>query len=330
MHRLVLDQFGADAPFRLEEVPSPPLGPNEVRIAVSAASINPVDTKIRGGRYAGIANTPVVLGCDVAGDVIEIGAAVRGFAPGDRVYGCAGGLTGRDGAYASEMRADYRLLAKMPANLSYREAAALPLVTITAWEALIERAKVQPGERVLVHGAAGGVGHIGVQLAHAAGAIVDATVSSPQKAAIARDLGAVETIDYRATPVADYVAARTGGAGYDVVFDTIGTANIAPSLAAVGANGRVATIVAHDAAPDLGQLMDHNATLHVVFMLVPMLRDRDLERHGDILVRAARLVEAGRLKSLLDPERFTLDQAGAAHAKLLSGQAVGKLVLDIG
>ncbi|MBX9881317.1 MAG: zinc-binding dehydrogenase [Sphingomonas sp.] len=330
MQRLVLDSLGPDAPFRLEEAPSAPLGPNEVRIAVRAAGINPIDTKIRGGAYGDIANTPVVLGCDLAGEITEIGAAVPGFAPGDHVYGCAGGLIGRDGSYASEMRADHRLLARMPANLSFREAAALPLVTITAWEALIERAKVQPGERVLVHGAAGGVGHVGVQLAHLAGAIVDATASSPDKALIARELGAAHAIEYRSTPVADYVAARTGGAGYDVVFDTIGNANIATSIAAVATNGRVATILARDTALDLGPLMPHNATLHVVFMLVPMLRDRDLERHGDILTRAARLVEAGRLKPLLDPERFTLADAGAAHAKLASGKAVGKLVLDIG
>ena len=330
MQRLVLDSLGPDAPFRLEEAPSAPLGPNEVRIAVGAAGINPIDTKIRGGAYGDIANAPVVLGCDVAGEITEIGTAVPGFAPGDHVYGCAGGLIGRDGSYASEMRADHRLLARMPANLSFREAAALPLVTITAWEALIERAKIQPGERVLVHGAAGGVGHVGVQLAHLAGAIVDATASSPDKALIARELGAAHAIEYRSTPVADYVAARTGGAGYDVVFDTIGNANIATSIAAVATNGRVATILARDTALDLGPLMPHNATLHVVFMLVPMLRDRDLERHGDILTRAARLVEAGRLKPLLDPERFTLADAGAAHAKLASGKAVGKLVLDIG
>lgn len=330
MQRLVLDSLGPDAPFRLEEAPSAPLGPNEVRIAVRAAGINPIDTKIRGGAHGDIANTPVVLGCDVAGEITDVGAAVPGFAPGDHVYGCAGGLIGRDGSYASEMRADHRLLARMPANLSFREAAALPLVTITAWEALIERAKVQPGERVLVHGAAGGVGHVGVQLAHLAGAIVDATASSPDKALIARELGAAHAIEYRRTPVADYVAARTGGAGYDVVFDTIGNANIATSIAAVATNGRVATILARDTALDLGPLMLHNATLHVVFMLVPMLRDRDLERHGDILTRAARLVEAGRLKPLLDPERFTLADAGAAHAKLASGKAVGKLVLDIG
>jgi NADPH:quinone reductase len=330
MQRLVLDSLGPDAPFRLEEAPSAPLGPNEVRIAVRAAGINPIDTKIRGGAYGDIANTPVVLGCDVAGEITDVGAAVPGFVPGEHVYGCAGGLIGRDGSYASEMRADHRLLARMPANLSFREAAALPLVTITAWEALIERAKVQPGERVLVHGAAGGVGHVGVQLAHLAGAIVDATASSPDKALIARELGAAHAIEYRSTPVADYVAARTGGAGYDVVFDTIGNANIATSIAAVATNGRVATILARDTALDLGPLMPHNATLHVVFMLVPMLRDRDLERHGDILTRAARLVEAGRLKPLLDPERFTLADAGAAHAKLASGKAVGKLVLDIG
>lgn len=227
------------------------------------------------------------------------------------------------------MVADARLIARKPESLTFREAAALPLVFITAWESLVDRARVQPGDLVLVHGAAGGVGHVGVQLARALGGIVHATVSSDSKAATARDLGADRTINYRSTDVKSYVASETGGRGYDVVFDTIGGDNIQPSIEAVAFNGRVATIVSMGASADLTTLMPRNASLHVIFMLVPMLNDRDLERHGEILRRLTLLVEGGRIRPLLDDMRFALDEVGAAHARLTSGQAVGKLVLDI-
>ena len=190
MQQMILDRLGTDAPFRRVDATPRALGPNEVRIRVHAASINPVDTKIRSGLLADIAPNPAVLGCDVAGVVTEVGAAVKTIAVGDKVYGCAGGLVGRDGAYATEMVADARLIARKPESLTFREAAALPLVFITAWESLVDRARVRPGDLVLVHGAAGGVGHVGVQLARALGGIVHATVSTDSKAAIARDLGA--------------------------------------------------------------------------------------------------------------------------------------------
>lgn len=240
MQRLVLDSLGPDAPFRLEEAPSAPLGPNEVRIAVRAAGINPIDTKIRGGAYGDIANTPVVLGCDVAGEITDVGAAVPGFAPGNHVYGCAGGLIGRDGSYASEMRADHRLLARMPANLSFREAAALPLVTITAWEALIERAKVQPGERVLVHGAAGGVGLAGVEIAHALGARVIARAGVAKHATL-RARGAEALLD-SSLPFRDAVVEITGGQGVSCVLDTLGGPVFDDSLRALGDGGTLVTI----------------------------------------------------------------------------------------
>lgn len=329
MKQMTLKNFAPDAPFIAVEAAPRPLGTNDVRIAIHAASINPLDTKQRSGAYASIVNDQAVLGADVAGVITEVGAAVTGFAIGDRVYGCAGGLTGRDGAYATEMAADFRLIAHAPQSLTLREAAALPLVAITAWEALVDRAPVKPGDLVLVHGAAGGVGHIGVQLARAMGSIVHATVSSEAKAAIARDLGADVAIDYRAQTVADYVAQATGGRGYDVVFDTIGGNNIQPSIEAVGDNGNVVTIVSGGASADLSNLMPHNASLHVVFMLVPMLRNRDLERHGDILARIARLVDGGRVKPVVDPARFMLDDLATAHDHLTSGKAIGKVVIDV-
>ena len=308
MKAMLLESLGPDRPFTAVDRPSRPLGANQVRIAVRAAGINPVDAKIRNGAGT-FAPVPHILGCDVAGVVTEVGATVGRFAVGDKVYGCAGGVRGHDGSYAEEMAADARLLAHKPASLSFREAAALPLVAITAWEALVERAQVSPGELVLVHGGIGGVGHVGVQLARA--------------------LGAHRTIDYRISTVGQYVERETAGRGYDVVFDTIGGANIAPSLEAVAVNGRVATIVSAGAAPDLTPLHLKNASLHAILMLIPMITGRDYERHGTILERVAALVEAGALKPLLDPVRFTLDEAGAAHERLQSGRATGKLVLDV-
>jgi NADPH:quinone reductase-like Zn-dependent oxidoreductase len=329
MQAAILDRLGPDEPFRLVDLPDAAPGPGEVRLEVRAASVNVVDTKIRAGMADIAPDAPILLGCDVAGIVEAVGPGVTRFAVGDEVYGCAGGVKGRDGAYRARMIADARLLAHRPANLSFAEAAALPLVGITAWEALVERAAVRPGERVLVHGGTGGVGHVGVQLARALGAIVDATVSSEHKAQIATSLGADATIDYRRTPVADYLAAQTGGRGYDVVFDTIGGDNIAPALEALAMNGRCVSIVSLGARPDLTPLHLKNARLDLVFMLLPMLTGEGLERHGAILERLASLVEAGRLIPLLDEQRFTLAEIGAAHARLGSGQAIGKVVVEM-
>ena len=328
MKAMLLENLGADQPFVAVDRPSRPLGPNEVRIAVHAAGINPVDVKIRNGAGT-FAPVPHILGCDVAGVVMEIGPGVSRFAVGDEVFGCAGGIKGHDGSYAEEMVADARLLALKPARLGFREAGAMPLVSITAWEALVDRAQVKPGERVLVHGGAGGVGHVGVQLARAMGAVVHTTVSSAEKAEIARQLGAHAVINYRDRTVGSYVEDETGGRGYDIVFDTIGGPNIAPSLEAVAINGRVATIVSAGASPDLTPLHLKNASLHAILMLIPMMTRRDYERHGTILERIAALVETGSLKPLLDSRRFGLEEVGAAHDRLKSGEAVGKIVLDV-
>lgn len=329
MKAMKLEALGAEQPFvPFTYVPREPQA-NQVSLQVKAASVNVVDTKIRGGMEAIAPEAPIVLGCDVAGVVEQVGPGVSGFAVGDPVYGCVGGLKGRDGTFAEHILADARLLAPKPKTLDFRQAAALPLVAITAWEALIDRLDVQPGERVLVHGGTGGVGHLGVQLAKARGAIVHATVSSEAKATQATALGADAVINYREETVADYTARLTGGAGYDAVFDTVGGPNIAPSLEALAVNGRVATIVSLESAPDLSALHLKNASLHVVFMLIPMLTDQDLERHGTLLRRLGALVDAGRVKPLIDHARFSLETLGAAFDHLESGRAVGKIVIDI-
>lgn len=329
MKAMSLAALGADQPFEAVTLPDREPGPGEVAIAVSATSVNVVDTKIRGGMDAIAPDAPIVLGCDVAGVVTAVGPGVTRFEEGDAVYGCAGGVKGHGGAYAERMVADARLLARKPERLSFREAAALPLVAITAWEALVDRARVQPGERVLVHGGTGGVGHVGIQLARAMGAIVHTTVSTDDKAAMAKRLGAHETIHYPSTTPSAYVDRLTRGEGYDVVFDTVGAENIAPSLEALAVDGRCVSIVSLETAPDLTPLHLKNASLHVVFMLIPLLTGIGRERHGQILARLASMVDAGAIAPLLDETRFTLEEIGAAHDRLTSGQAVGKVVVEI-
>lgn len=329
MKAQILHRFGSVENFRLEEVPAPEPKPGYLRIAVKATSVNPVDTKIRRAGPPWAPDLPAPLGFDVAGMVDAVGDGVTGFAVGDAVYGCAGSVRGETGADAEYMLADARFLARKPATLDFRQAAALPLVTITAWEALFDRARIEPGQTVLVHGGAGGVGHIAVQLAASHGARVFATVSSDEKAWIARDLGAEATINYRGEMVESYVRRLTGGAGFDVVLDATGGSDPEPSFQAARLNGQVVTIVSEYRA-DLGTMHRKGLSLHVVFMLIPLIHGIGRARHGEILRLAGELVDAGRLRPLLDPERFALADLARAHTKLESGKAVGKLVIDVG
>ncbi|MDZ4732675.1 MAG: zinc-dependent alcohol dehydrogenase family protein [Nitrospirota bacterium] len=329
MKAMRLKRLGKGEPFELFDKPDADPGSGEVAIRVHAASVNVVDTKIRAG-FADIApEDPIILGCDVAGVVTATGPGVTRFSVGDEVYGCAGGVKGRDGAYSERMVTDERLLAKKPASLSFRQAAALPLVAITAWEALVDRAQVQPGETVLVHGGTGGVGHIGVQLAKAMGAIVHTTVGTAENAEIAKSLGADRTILYRQQSVAKYVGELTNGRGYDVVFDTVGGLNIAPSIEALATHGRCATTVSVGTSPDLSGLHTKNASLHVIFMLLPMLTGQGLEHHGTIMERVSALADHERISPLLDDARFRLEETGAAHDRLTSGHATGKVVIAV-
>lgn len=309
-------------------MPKPETKAGHVLIRVDATSVNPVDYKLRGGSIPGVTPaSPTVLHGDAAGVVEEVGEGVSGFSVGDEVYGCAGGFAGMPGgALAEYLLADADLLAHKPASLTMREAAALPLVAITAWEALISRARVSPGENVLVHGATGGVGHVAIQLASAAGAQVFATGSSEEKLKLARDLGANAGINYREKSVEDYVSEHTGGRGFDLVFDTVGDENLVRSFEAVRPEGQVASIVTHETY-DLSPLHDKSLSLHVVLMLIPLVSGEGRARHGQILSRITRMVEAGRLRPLVDEERFGLFDAADAHHRLESGEAVGKVTL---
>lgn len=326
MRAQVLATPGGADQLHMADVPAPALKPGHVLIRVAASAVNPVDIKIRGGLPIG-PDLPAILGCDVAGTIEAVGAGVEGLAPGDAVYGCAGGVKGQGGSLAELMLADARLIAPKPASLSMRAAAALPLVSITAWDGL-DRAGVRAGDHVLVHGGTGGVGHVAVQLAKARGARVAATVSSAEAARTVCELGADDAINRQQEQPAAYVQRLTGGRGFDVVVDTVGGPNLDLSFGAAAPNGRVVATAARS-THDLSPLHGKGLSLHVVFMLLPMLRDEGREKHGRILRELATLVEAGKVRPLLDPHRFDLAHAAEAHRHLESGKAVGKVVVEI-
>lgn len=328
MKAMILEEYGVEAQFKPADLEKPTVRPGHVVIRVAATSVNTVDTMIRqmGSELPLTPSLPAILGMDFAGTIEEVGKGVAGFAPGDEVYGCAGGLLDLQGALAEYMLADARLIAHKPKTLSMREAAALPLVAITAYEGLV-RAQVGPAQTVLVHGGAGGVGHVAVQLAKFFGAEVFATGSGAAKIEIIEGYGAT-AIDYRTETVADYVAKHTDGAGYDVVFDTIGGAHMATSFEAAALNGHVSSTVSM-VELDLTQAHFKGLSLHVVFMLIPMIHDHKREAHHAILSKVSEIVDAGGLKPLLDDRRYSLAEAGAAQDRLTSGNAIGKVVVEI-
>lgn len=328
MKAMILNQYGADARFDMTDLPTPVAGAGEVLVRVAASSVNTVDTMIwQMGKALPLSpDLPAVLGMDFAGTVEAVGEGVSGFAPGDEVYGCAGGLADLQGALAEYMVADARLIAHKPQRLSMREAAALPLVGITAQEGL-QRAQARAGQKVLVHGGTGGVGHVAVQLARHLGAEVYATVSGDKARGILAEYGATP-IDYRTEKVADYVQQHTDGAGFDVVFDTVGGANMLNSFEAAALNAHVSSTVAL-LELDLTGAHFKGLSLHVVFMLIPMLHNVGRAEHGAILARLAEIADAGALTPLLDESRFTLAEVGQAYQRLTSGQAVGKVVVEL-
>lgn len=326
MKAMILRTYG-EAEFELADVEKPAVEPGHVLVEIAASSVNTVDTMIRrmGKELPLSPDAPAILGMDFAGTVVAVGEGVAGYSPGDEVYGCAGGLADLPGTLAEFISADADLIALKPTTLSMREAAALPLVAITAYEGL-SRAGVKAGQKVLVHGGSGGVGHVALQLAKHFGAEVYSTGGGEDQLRLIQELGATP-INYLSEAVADYVATHTDGAGFDVVFDSVGGANMAKSFEAAALNAQVASTVAM-CELDLTLAHFKGLSLHVVFMLIPMLHDHRRADHAEILRKVAEVVDAGGLKPLLDETNFTLEEVGQAHARLESKQARGKVVVS--
>jgi NADPH2:quinone reductase len=325
MQAAILD--GAKQPFRLASVERPKPGPEQALVKIQASGVNPLDLKIRAGQAAHARHPfPAILGIDLVGTVQAVGPEVATFREGDEVYGMTGGVGGLQGSLAENAAVDAALLARKPSNLTMREAAALPLIFITAWEGLVDRAHVQAGQKVLVHGGAGGVGQMAVQLARSVGAEVFATGSAKSTAFIGQN-GAIP-IDYNAMTVEDYVAKYTGGRGFDVIYDTVGGTTLDASFNAVRRFGHVVSALGwgtHALAP----LSFKGATYSGIFTLLPLLTNEGRAHHGEILREATRLVEAGKLRPRIDPRHFGLNEAGEAHAVIEDRSAEDKIVIDI-
>ncbi|TXF85999.1 zinc-dependent alcohol dehydrogenase family protein [Neolewinella aurantiaca] len=327
MKAMLINTYGETAKFEATEVDKPKTKEGHVLVKIAASSINTIDLMIRNmGKDLPLSpDLPASLGMDFAGVVEEVGEGVDGYSVGDEVYGCAGGLANLPGTLADYIVADSNLIALKPKNLSMREAAALPLVGITAYEGLT-RAGVGEGQKVLIHGGSGGVGHLAVQLAKYFGADVYSTEGDETRLKLVEKLGAT-TINYKAEAVEDYVAKHTGGAGFDVVFDTVGGPNLTNSFDAAALNGQVATTVSL-LEIDLSTVHFKGLSLHVVFMLIPMLNNFKKEKHGEILSKLAKIIEAGHVTPVVDEHKFSLTEAGEAHRFLESGQAIGKVVVE--
>ncbi|MBI4936860.1 MAG: zinc-dependent alcohol dehydrogenase family protein [Nitrosomonadales bacterium] len=322
--------------LQLRDIPRPDLpSPHHVRVKLAAAGVNPLDTKLRVKPVYFPDKLPAILGCDGAGIVEETGSAVTRFKAGDAVYFCNGGLGGNlggePGNYAEYTTVHEDFCAAKPANISLRDSAALPLVLITAWEALVERANLQAEQTVLIHAAAGGVGHIAVQLAHYLGARIAVTVSGASKAGLAQGLGAEKIMNYREQDFVQEALDWTGGRGVDVVLDTVGGDTFLRSFSAARIAGRVVSLLSTPLSLADAQLARlRNLSLCYELMLTPQVMKLHAERvrQRKILERGAQLVAAGKLGVLVS-HTLPLENAAQAHRLIEAGGVTGKIVLTM-
>ncbi len=333
MKAVVMTAAGPADVLKVQDVPGPQLeGDRDILVRLYAAGINPIDTKLRDHGNFYPEQNPAILGCDGAGIVEAVASGVQTLNVGDEVYFCHGGLGGPHGNYAEYIAIDERFVAKKPTSLSFVEAAAAPLVLITAWEALYDRTRLQTGQKVLIQAGSGGVGHVAIQLAKLKGAEVATTVSTPEKAEFVRQLGADLTIMYKQQNVTEAVMAWTDGEGADIGFDTVGDKIFYDTCEAVRLYGDVVTIL--EPSPEHGTLKTarlRNQSISLELMLTPMLQNRMKEQQNQakILQQCSRLFDEGKLKIEVG-KTYPLEQAVAAHQLLETGSMQGKIVLTIG
>lgn len=331
MKAVMMRTAGGVEVLQQEEIAEPSLTtPSQIKVRLHAAGINPIDTKVRSRGVFFDDGLPAVLGCDGAGVVTEAGEAVTQFKVGDKVWFCHGGLGREQGNYAQVTVIEAVEVCAMPRNLDFVHAAAGPLVLLTAWEALFDRAQLTSGQSVLIHAGAGGVGHVAIQLAKQRGARVATTVGSSEKAEFVRELGADLVINYREQ---DFVAAIydwTEGQGVDVAFDTVGPAVFQASIPAVAHYGALVTLLDPGKDVDWKEARTRNLRFGFELMLTPMLRELPQARAHqiDILKSCKRMIENAQLQ-LQVSHVLPLEQAAQAHSLIEQGSTRGKIVLRI-
>ncbi|AXG81762.1 NADP-dependent oxidoreductase [Streptomyces paludis] len=333
MKTFMIERYGDPAGVRAGEAAEPPVGADDVLVRIHAASVNPLDLRIRDGDFKAILpyRLPLVLGNDLAGVVVGVGASVTRFAVGDEVY--ARPDKDRIGTFAERIAVHQDDVAAKPATLTMAEAASLPLVALTAWQALVERARVRPGQKVLIHAGAGGVGTIAVQLAKHLGAYVAATASTA-KTDLVKGLGADLVIDYKRQDFATVLD------GYDVVLDTLGGETLEKSLRVLRPGGTVIS-VAGPPDPAFARELGANAVLRLAMSALSLRTRRRAARRGvtysflfmkadgDQLRALARLVDAGRIRPVVD-RVFPFEETREALEYVEQGRAkAGKAVVTM-
>ncbi|MFI1756727.1 NADP-dependent oxidoreductase [Streptomyces sp. NPDC020571] len=333
MRAFLVEKYGGEAGMRAAEVPAPRVGADDVLVKIHAAGVNPLDLRIRNGDFKAFLpyRLPLVLGNDLAGTVVRVGPSVTRFAVGDEVF--ARPDKDRIGTFAELIAVHQDDLALKPATLTMAEAASLPLVALTAWQALVERAHVRPGQRVLVHAGAGGLGSVAVQLAKALGAHVATTVSTA-KADLAKDLGADVVVDYRTQDFEEVLD------GYDIVLDSLGGQNLAKSLRVLKPGG-TAISVAGPPDPAFARELGLNPFLRLAMTALSFKTRRDAKRHGvtysflfmkaggDQLRELTPLIDAGKVRPVVD-RVFPFDETLQAMEYVEKGRAkAGKVVVSM-
>ncbi|MBX3746091.1 MAG: zinc-dependent alcohol dehydrogenase family protein [Verrucomicrobiae bacterium] len=298
MKAMMIRSFGGPESFELCDVPKPVPNAGQVLVRVHATSINPLDYQVRRGDYPDLVRLPAITGHDVSGVVEDVGPGVTTFSPGDEVW-YTPQIFGGPGSYAEYHVAAEGIIGRKPASLSHLEAASLTLVGGTVWEALIVRGALRVGESILVHGGAGGVGHVAIQLARAMGARVFTTVREANFE-FAKRRGADVVIDYTREDYVDVILRETGGLGVDVVFDTIGGNTLSRSPDTLAQLGRVVTIVDIAAPQNLIQAWGRNASYHFVFT---RQNRGKLDELGALVERGQLRPHVGAVYSLADIPR---------------------------
>jgi NADPH2:quinone reductase len=333
MKAILMTAAGSADMLAMYNVEKPELpSPHHLRVKLSAAGVNPLDAKLRANPIYYPNKLPAILGCDGAGIVEKTGSAVTRFKEGDTVFFNNGGIGDEPGCYAEYTTVHEEYCAAPPANVGLQDIAGLPLVLITAWEALVDRANLQPGQSILIHGGTGGVGHIAMQLAKHLGARVAVTVSDDKKEGLAQGLEADKIVRYKEMDFVVDVEDWSEGKGVDVVLDTIGGDIFKRSMNVARIGGKIVTLLSTPLSLEDTQLARlRNLSLCYEMMLTPQLMKQHEERirQRKILEQGAQLVAAGKLGVLVS-YALPLQEAAEAHRLIEKGSVLGKIILTTG
>jgi len=333
MKAILMTAAGSPDVLAEYDVDKPELAsPHHLRVKLAAAGVNPLDTKLRSKPIYHPDKLPAILGCDGAGVVEKVGSAVTRFKEGDQVFFCNGGIGDEPGCYAEFTTVHEEYCAACPANIGLQDVAGLPLGLITAWEALVERANLQAGQKILIHGGTGGVGHIALQLAKHLGAQVAVTVSDDKKEGLAQGLEADKIVRYNEMDFVVDVDEWSGGNGVDVVLDTIGGDVFKRSMNVTRVGGKIVTLVATEMSlEDIQLARERNLSICYELMLTPQLikNHEARTRQRKILEQGVELIEAGKLGVLVS-YALPMKDVAEAHRIIEKGHVLGKIILTLG